>query len=112
MSDFEIITQQSELEDLAKALMREDIVAFDTEADSFYHYYDKVCLVQVATRKKCWLIDPIALGGPKNLAPLAPVFSSPKIRVLFHAAEYDIYVLKRDAGFEPTGHRQICAASI
>jgi ribonuclease D len=100
VSDFEIITQQSELEDLAKALMREEIVAFDTEADSFYHYYDKVCLVQVATHKDCWLIDPIALGGPKNLAPLAPVFSSPKIRVLFHAAEYDIYVLKRDAGFE------------
>lgn len=102
LSDYEIITEQSELEDLAKALMREEVVAFDTEADSFYHYYDKVCLVQVATRNECWLIDPIALGGPKKLAPLAPIFSSPKIRVLFHAAEYDIYVLKRDAGFEFT----------
>ena len=100
MADFEIITEQSELEDLAKSLMNEDVVAFDTEADSFYHYYDKTCLVQVATRKKTWLIDPIALGGPDKLAPLAPVFSSPKVRVLFHAAEYDIYVLKRDVGFE------------
>jgi ribonuclease D len=102
VSDFQIITQKAELEDLAAALMREDVVAFDTEADSFYHYYDKVCLLQVATHKRCWLIDPIALGGPQELAPLAPVFSSPKIRVLFHAAEYDIYVLKRDADFEFT----------
>jgi ribonuclease D len=102
VTDFEIITQKSELEKLAKDLLREDVVAFDTEADSFYHYYDKVCLIQIATRKKCWLVDPIALGGPKNLAPLAPIFTSPKIRVLFHAAEYDIYVLKRDAGFEFT----------
>ena len=100
VSGFEIITEKAELKELAKALMHEDVVAFDTEADSFYHYYDKVCLIQVATRKKCWLIDPLALGGPKELAPLAPVFSSPKVRVLFHAAEYDIYVLKRDAGFE------------
>ena len=82
--------------------MKEDIVAFDTEADSFYHYFDKVCLVQVATRDQCWLIDPLGIGGPDKLAPLAPVFSSPKTRVLFHAAEYDIYVLKRDCGFEFT----------
>ncbi len=102
MADFGIITQASELEDLAKALLREDVVAFDTEADSFYHYYDKVCLIQIATRKKCWLVDPLALGGPMNLAPLAQVFASPRVRVLFHAAEYDIYVLKRDAGFEFT----------
>ena len=87
---------------LAKGLLREEVVAFDTEADSFYHYYDKVCLVQIATRKECWLVDPLALGGPENLAPLAPVFVSPKVRVVFHAAEYDIYVLKRDAGFEFT----------
>jgi ribonuclease D len=102
VSDFQIITQKAELEALAGALMREDVVAFDTEADSFYHYYDKTCLLQIATRKECWLVDPIALGGPQELAPLAPVFSSPKIRVLFHAAEYDIYVLKRDVDFEFT----------
>ncbi|MHA7838170.1 MAG: ribonuclease D [bacterium] len=100
MADFEIITQKSELEALAQELLQEEVVAFDTEADSFYHYFDKVCLVQVATRKRCWLIDPLELGGPAELAPLAPVFSSPRVRVLFHAAEYDIYVLKRDCGFE------------
>ena len=82
--------------------MREDIVAFDTEADSFYHYFDKVCLIQIATRKKCWLIDPLSLGGSDKLESLAPVFASPKVRVLFHAAEYDIYILKRDCGFEFT----------
>jgi ribonuclease D len=102
LADFEIITEKAELEELTQKLLREDVVAFDTEADSFYHYFDKVCLVQVATRKKCWLIDPIALGGPAELAPLGPVFAAPRVRVLFHAAEYDIYVLKRDCGFEFT----------
>ncbi len=101
-TDADIISTPEALEDLTKLLLKEDVVAFDTEADSFYHYFDKVCLVQVATRKKCWLIDPLEIGGPDKLATLAPVFSSPKVRVLFHAAEYDIYVLKRDCGFEFT----------
>ena len=96
------MTDQKALAAVAKQLLREDVVAFDTEADSFYHYYDKVCLVQVATRDQCWLIDPLEIGGPDKLSALAPVFSSPKVRVLFHAAEYDIYVLKRDCGFEFT----------
>ncbi len=100
MANFEIITQKSELEQLTKQLLQEDVVAFDTEADSFYHYFDKVCLVQIATRKKCWLVDPLGSEGPEMLKALAPVFASPKVRVLFHAAEYDIYVLKRDCGFE------------
>ncbi len=101
-SDFEIITTVEELEAVVPELLKEDVVAFDTEADSFYHYFDKVCLIQVATRKKCWLIDPLTIGGSDKLTPLAPVFASPKVRVLFHAAEYDIYVLKRDCGFEFT----------
>jgi ribonuclease D len=111
LSTFEIITQRSELEKIAKELMREEVVAFDTEADSFYHYFDKVCLIQIATRKKCWLVDPLEIEGPESLAALAPVFASPKVRVLFHAAEYDIYVLKRDCDFEFTNlfDTMVCA---
>ena len=99
-TDADIISTVEDLEALTELLLKEDIVAFDTEADSFYHYFDKVCLLQVATRKKCWLIDPLEIGGPDKLSILAPVFSDPNVRVLFHAAEYDIYVLKRDCGFE------------
>jgi ribonuclease D len=99
VSEFDIITEAADLESLAADLLKEEIVAFDTEADSFYHYFDKTCLVQVATRDHAWLVDPLALGGPANLAPLGPVFASPKVRVLFHAAEYDIFILKRDCGF-------------
>jgi len=100
LADYELIENQSELEKLAEHLLREKVLAFDTEADSFYHYFDKTCLVQVATRKKTYLIDPLAMGGPESLAPLGPVFASEKVRTIFHAAEYDIYVLKRDCGFE------------
>ena len=100
VADFQLIETREDLDSLAQELLGEKLLAFDTEADSFYHYFDKTCLVQVATRRQIYLIDPIALGGPKELSPLAPIFASPDIRKIFHAAEYDLFVLKRDCGFE------------
>jgi len=100
VADFQLIETREDLDSLAQELLGEKLLAFDTEADSFYHYFDKTCLVQVATRRQIYLIDPLALGGPKELSPLAPVFASPDICKIFHAAEYDLFVLKRDCGFE------------
>jgi ribonuclease D len=100
VADFQLIETREGLDSLAQELQGEKLLAFDTEADSFYHYFDKTCLVQVATRRQIYLIDPLALGGPKELSPLAPIFASPDIRKIFHAAEYDLFVLKRDCGFE------------
>ena len=99
MADFERIETVSDLEALSQELLKQKVVAFDTEADSFYHYFDKTCLVQVATKKSIYLIDPLALGGPEELQPLAPVMASAEIRKIFHAAEYDLFVLTRDCGF-------------
>jgi ribonuclease D len=103
LADFEIIDRASDLAALSRDLLKEKVVAFDTEADSFYHYFDKTCLVQIGTKRRCYLVDPLALGGPAKLAPLGPVLASPKVRVLFHAAEYDLFVLKRDCGFQFAG---------
>ena len=100
MADFELIENRADLDALAQDLLSEKILAFDTEADSFYHYFDKTCLVQVATRRQIYLIDPLACGGPAELSPLGPIFASPDIVKIFHAAEYDIFVLKRDCGFQ------------
>ena len=100
MADFELIDNRADLDALAQDLLSEKVLAFDTEADSFYHYFDKTCLVQVATREQIYLIDPLACGGPAELSPLGPIFASPDIEKIFHAAEYDIFVLKRDCGFE------------
>jgi ribonuclease D len=100
LADYVRIEREAELRTLAKDLLREKVIAVDTEADSFYHYYDKTCLVQIASSEGIFLVDPLALGGPSELAPLAPVFAAKKIRKVFHAAEYDLYVLKRDCGFE------------
>ena len=99
VADYELIERASDVESLAQELLQESVVAFDTEADSFYHYFDKTCLVQIATRQQIYLLDPLRDDGHDMLAPLGPVFDSPSVRTIFHAAEYDLFVLKRDCRF-------------
>jgi len=71
-------------------------VAVDTEADSFYHYFHKCCLVQISDGEDAYLIDPLALKG---LEPLGKVFGSSATLKVLHAAEQDILYLRRDHGF-------------
>ena len=87
---------------LAADLAREKVIAVDTEADSFFHYFDKLCLVQIATPSAVFLVDPIKLP-PDGLAPLRPIFADPAIRKVFHAAEYDLFVLGRHCGIRVAG---------
>jgi len=61
LADYELVEKAADLRALCRHLEKEPVVAFDTEADSFYHYFDKTCLIQVADRKNNWLIDPLVL---------------------------------------------------
>jgi len=85
------------LADLVKRLNQESIIAVDTESDSMYVYFEKVCLIQFSVPGADYLLDPLALP---DLSSLAPIFADPAVEKVFHAAEYDVMVLRRDHGFE------------
>ena len=69
-------------------------VSLDTEADSFHHYFEKVCLLQLAAGGDIFLVDPLA-GVP--VAPLLDHLAGR--RLLMHGADYDLRLLYRDYGF-------------
>jgi ribonuclease D len=72
-------------------------VALDTEADSFHHYFEKACLLQLAWEGAACLVDPLApLDIPSLLERLAPR------RLLMHGADYDLRLLFRGYGFRAT----------
>lgn len=71
-------------------------VAVDTESDSLFSYFEKVCLLQFSTRTEDYVVDPLALA---DLSALGPLFADPAVVKVFHAAEYDILCLKRDDQF-------------
>jgi ribonuclease D len=82
---------------LIRHLNGERVIAVDTESNSLYAYFEKVCLIQFSLPGADYLLDPLALP---DLSALAPIFADPTIEKVFHAAEYDVMVLKRDHGFQ------------
>jgi ribonuclease D len=100
MTEHALIQTTEEIEELAQKLRVEPVIGVDTEADSFFHYFDKICLLQFATPSEVFLVDPLALPPEVGLGPLAPVLSSSRVRKVFHAAEYDLYVLQRSGGIK------------
>jgi ribonuclease D len=82
---------------MLRRLMAELAVGVDTESDSLYVYHEKVCLIQLSIPGADYLVD--ALSPDLDIAPLGKLFAASDVVKVFHAAEYDVMCLKRDAGF-------------
>ncbi len=96
-SSYEWIETLPRLEEVSRILGQAKIIGVDLEADSMYHYFEKICLLQIATESASYVLDPLAL---RDLSALHPVFSNPRIRKVFHGADYDIRSLYRDFRLE------------
>lgn len=99
-ADFEFIDTKAGLKNLGKTFKGIDILAVDLEADSMYHFREKVCLIQLAAHGVKALVDPLEI---EDLSALKPVFASGKVAKVFHGADYDIRSLYRDFGIEVNG---------
>jgi len=81
------------LKRFAQRIQGEAILAVDLEADSMFHFQEKVCLVQMAGNGENVVIDPLSL---EDLSPLVPVFKSKSVCKVFHGSDYDVRSLYRD----------------
>jgi len=87
-------------------LRSRQLVALDTESDSLYRYYPKICLIQLSvggrdddsdpSQTVDYLVDPLRLD---NLAELGAALAAPGVEVVMHAAENDMLLLYRNFGF-------------
>jgi ribonuclease D len=94
---YEWIETLPHLEGVARILGQAEIIGVDLEADSMHHYFEKVCLLQIATDSASYILDPLAL---RDLSVLHPVFSNSRIRKVFHGADFDVRSLYRDFRLE------------
>ena len=90
---YAIISARAELAAQVQRLQKHKIIGVDLEADSLYHFKEKVCLLQIAAGSLNIVIDPLQI---KDLTTLKPLFKNPNIQKVFHGADYDIRSLFRD----------------
>jgi ribonuclease D len=92
-----VIEEPADFAALVKKLAGQEYIAVDTESNSFYAYFEKVCLVQISTEEEDYIVDPFTV---RDLAPLGEVLENPEIEKIFHAASNDVLGLKRDFNFK------------
>ncbi len=85
--DYQIIDTVTGLEKIVKIFKREKTIAVDLEADSMFHFKEKVCLIQVASKNRSIVIDPLQI---KDLSSLKSIFAGHDIQKIFHGADYDV----------------------
>ncbi len=95
---YHYITALSDLKDFLDKLRHVSTVAVDIEADSFHHYYPKVCLIQMSFDGENYVIDPLV---KLDMKPVFEVLESKNL--IFHDAGYDLRMLRQSFGFEPKG---------
>jgi ribonuclease D len=95
-----MVETKDQLNELAATLSRAPIIGVDTESDSFYHYQEKVCLIQFSDLTTDYILDPLGLD---DLSILKPIFENPEVTKIFHGGDYDIVCLKRDFDFQTHG---------
>jgi ribonuclease D len=74
------------------------ILALDTEGASFHRFVDRIYLLQLSTREKTAIIDPLPVGTPTGLGAL---LENPAVEIVFHDADYDLRLLHQDYGWQP-----------
>jgi ribonuclease D len=98
---FEFVDRPERLEAAIGLMRGTAALAVDTEADSMHSFFEKVCLVQLATdRGDAFVVDPLAL---KVLGDMASIFADTATVKVFHGADFDVMSLRRDFAFEFRG---------
>src|SRR3990170_768893 len=71
-------------------------LALDTEGASFHRFLDRIYLLQLSTRDRSAIIDPLPVASPASLGVL---LESKSVEVVFHDADYDLRLLHQDYGW-------------
>ncbi|WZO96251.1 HRDC domain-containing protein [Isosphaeraceae bacterium EP7] len=94
----EFIDDAKGLAELVAHLREEGQFAFDTEFVSEDTFEPILCLIQVATRKRLAIVDPLAI---RDIGPFWQAVIDPTIEVVMHAAGEDLRICRFQTGFLP-----------
>jgi ribonuclease D len=94
----ELVTDRAAFARLLASLRREEVIGIDTESASFHRYHDRIYLLQVSSRDRTAVVDPLPIG---ELAGLGDLLRDPRVEFVFHGADNDLRLLQRECGCRP-----------
>ncbi len=93
MPDASIVNTSETYQQMLAHLIAQPTIAVDTESNSLHAYHERVCLIQLSSSERDFLLDPFVFS---DLSELGGLFDRADIQKVFHAGDYDITCLKRD----------------
>jgi ribonuclease D len=97
VASFEYLDTVTNVEKFTAEIAQTREIALDTEGASFHRFVDRVYLLQLSTRDRHAVIDPLPMGVPPGLGAL---LEDPAVEVVFHDADYDLRLLQQDYGWQ------------
>lgn len=94
---YQFVQNEAEWQQCVAALRGHNRLAIDLEANSLYAYQEQICLIQISIPGKDYIIDPIA---GLDLKPFGALLEDSSVEKIFHAAEYDLILIKREFGWQ------------
>lgn len=91
----EVLTRPEELADFITAARAAGTVALDMEFERERTYRPILQLVQLATRDRAVLVDPLEI---QDLGQLWDLVADPEVRILFHAGRQDLEIVWHESG--------------
>ncbi len=91
--NYKFIESESELKHVCDDLLKEKVIAVDLEADSMHCFKEKICLIQIASAKEAFLVDPFEI---KEVSCFLNVLENHDVMKVFHGSDFDIRSLDRD----------------
>jgi ribonuclease D len=91
----EVLTRPDQLAAFIEQARKADSVALDMEFERERTYRPILQLVQLATRDRAVVVDPLEI---EDLGPLWDLVADPAVRILFHAGRQDLEIFWHESG--------------
>lgn len=96
------VDTEEALDEMLQELKKADVIAVDLEHHDARSYIGIVCLMQISTRDRDWIVDTLK-PWRRKLQSLNEVFTDPSIVKVLHGAHMDSIWLQRDLGLYLVG---------
>lgn len=90
---YSFVESDDQMQDICAELSEHKIIGVDLEADAMHSFKEKICLLQIATDSKAYLVDPFVV---KDISSFIQVLENKEIIKVFHGSDFDIRSLDRD----------------